>query len=387
MSDPASVYNLNCRIYASITPMAPVRVALIGLGAVSRDIHLPTLAAHPRATLIAAADPVASGRAYAASVVPSLSLYQHAEAMLSAERPDLVVVATPPHTHGELCLLALHHGAHVLCEKPFVGSLAEADDVITAARIGQRQVAVNHQYRYLPFYRKPARRLRAGAFGRLYYMQAQQHIFVTPDQEVGWRGELRHRVLFEFGMHVLDLLNYFFESDPIAVSARMPRVLPRDQTDALVVLRLDYPGERVASVVLNRVSRAAPRYLDLWLECERASIRTAFGGVAEVRLSWSSERRRPTFRLSLARGGEAWAEAGGRTWRLARAGREARPAATAAHLTALLDAVAAGVEPPVSARYARGLLQTVLAAYESAERDGELIRLPELAEGRVATFN
>lgn len=355
--------------------MSLARVGLVGLGAVAREIHLPALAGHPRARLVAAADPATGALEGAARATPSARLYRDAEAMLAAERPDVAIVATPPHTHRDLCLLALHYGAHILCEKPFVAALAEADDVIAAADAARRQVAVNHQYRYLPFYREPARRLRAGELGRLYFVHAEQRLFLPPEREFGWRGELRRRVLFEFGMHVLDLLAWFFGDDPLAVSARMPRVLAGDPTDVLVVLRLDYPDDRVATVVLNRASHAATRYLDLRLECERASIDAAFGGVAEARVGWSRERRRPTFRLSLARGGEAWAEAGGRARRLARAAREARPAATAAHLDALLTAAATGVEPPVSARYARRLLRTVLAAYESAERDGELVRL------------
>lgn len=355
--------------------MAAARVVLIGLGAVAREIHLPALAKHPRARLVAAADPAPAGRAHAARVAPSARLYADAEAMLLAERPDVAIVATPPDTHRDLSLLALRHGAHVLCEKPFVPDLAAADAVIAAAAAAGRRVAVNHQYRYLPFYAEPARRLRAGAFGRPYLAGVQQRLFVTPEQESGWRGELRRRVLFEFGMHVLDLLAFFFGGQPLAVSARTPRVLGADPTDVLVVLRLDYPGERVATVVLNRVSRAPTRYLDLRLECERASVRTSFGGCAEFLLGWSPRRRRPTARLSLARGGEAWGEADERTWCIARSVREGRPAATADLLTAFLGAIAEGREPAVSAGYARRLLQTVLAAYESAERGGELTRL------------
>ncbi|MBA2446827.1 MAG: Gfo/Idh/MocA family oxidoreductase, partial [Chloroflexi bacterium] len=299
--------------------MAAARVGLIGLGAAAREIHLPALARHPRATLVAAADPAPEGRAHAARVAGSARLYQDAEAMLMAERPDVAIVATPPHTHRDLCLLALRYGAHILCEKPLVDSLAEADEVIAAAETAGRLVAVNHQYRYLPFFREPARRLRAGAFGRLYYAQAQQQMLLTPAQEAGWRGELHRRVLFDFGIHVLDLLSLYFESDPLAVSARTPRVLTGARSDVLVVLRVDYPEERVATVVLNRVSHAPTCYLDLRLECERASIHTTLGGGAEACLGWSRERQRPTFRLSLFRGGEAWAEAGGRARRLARA--------------------------------------------------------------------
>lgn len=355
--------------------MSRTRVALIGLGAVARDIHLPALANHPAATLIAAADPSSASRERAARQIGRTRIYADPDSMLRKERPDLVIVATPPHLHRDHCLLALHCGAHVLSEKPFMESLEEADEVIAAATAVGRVVAVNHEYRFLPFYSQPASQLQAGVFGRPYYAHAQQRMLVTREQEQGWRGELDRRVLFEFGGHVVDLLTFLFESDPIAVSARMPQIVSGDPTDALVVLRLDYPQDRVATVVLNRASRGAPRYLDLRLECERASLLMSFGGVAEFRLGWSRERRRPTVRVSLARGGEAWAEADGKCWRVARAPREARPYATARLLSSMIEAIETDSEPVVSARYARGLLRVILAAYESARREGELIRL------------
>jgi predicted dehydrogenase len=352
-------------------------VALIGLGAVSRDIHLPALANHPAANLVAAADPDRSRHAHAARVAPGARLYASADALFVSERPELVIIAAPPQAHRDLCLLALRSGAHVLCEKPFVESLDQADEVMAAAQAAGRHVAVNHQYRYLSIYSETSRRLRRGDFGRLYLMQAQQRMFVTSEQEPGWRGELRRRVLFEFGMHVLDLLSCFFESQPVSVSALMPRVLKGDMTDVLVLMQLVYPQDRVASVTLNRASRGSRRYLDLRLECETAALDISFGGVAESRLGWSSERRRPTFRLSVARGGEAWMESDGRCVRVVRAAQEERPAATAAHITAVLDAVAAGEEPPVSAAYARSLLRTVLAAYASAEQGGALMPIAD----------
>src|SRR3954454_6834198 len=46
---------------------------------------------------------------------------------------DAVTIATPPHTHGELTLEAVHARKHVLCEKPFARDAAEARMLLTAA--------------------------------------------------------------------------------------------------------------------------------------------------------------------------------------------------------------------------------------------------------------
>ena len=47
---------------------------------------------------------------------------------------NVVAVATPPDTHGDICLQAIHAGKHVLCEKPFARDSAQAKAMLDAAR-------------------------------------------------------------------------------------------------------------------------------------------------------------------------------------------------------------------------------------------------------------
>lgn len=48
---------------------------------------------------------------------------------------DIVYIGTPHSYHKEQCLAAIAAGKHVLCEKPFTINAAEAEEVITAARV------------------------------------------------------------------------------------------------------------------------------------------------------------------------------------------------------------------------------------------------------------
>ncbi len=79
---------------------------------------------------------------------------------------DAVVVATPDHAHAEPVRAALEAGKHVLCEKPFTTSLAEADALLALSRTAgvTLQVAFNH--RWLPSYYHGFRAIRDGAIGR-----------------------------------------------------------------------------------------------------------------------------------------------------------------------------------------------------------------------------
>ena len=350
-----------------------VRVAVIGLGAAARGIVLPALASLSGVQLVGGADPDARAVDLARRRWRLPLVDGDPARLLARSRPEVVAIAAPPATHRELALLALNCGCHVFCEKPFVGDLAEADEVIAAADRTGRRVAVNNQYRQMAIYR--AAREAAVAAGGPFFASVTQSLYLPPGDEPGWRGQLRERVLFEFGTHPLDLLSYYFDAYPESVAARTPRVPRGGEADALTVLRLDFPGERVATLTLNRVSRAAPRYLDLHLDCPEAALDVSLGGAVGLELAWSRARRRPTLRVSLHRGGEARLSAGGHTRVLAREWRPPFAPATARHFAAFIAAIDRGAEPPGSACHARELLRIVAAAYASARAGGELVRL------------
>ena len=112
----------------------PVRAAVVGTGAIVTGSHLPALRAHAdRVRLVAAVD-VDEGRlaAFRAEAGGPCAGYRDTARMLAAERPDLVLIGTPPSLHPEQACAALEAGAWVLCEKPLCLSLAEYDEIAAA---------------------------------------------------------------------------------------------------------------------------------------------------------------------------------------------------------------------------------------------------------------
>ena len=355
---------------------AVARVALIGLGGAADRVLLPALRQLSAARVVAGSDPNPAARDRARRHWRMPRVYEHPEQMLREEAPDIAVVATPPLLHRDSCLLALAYGSHVFCEKPFMPSVEAADEVIGAAERAGRVVAVNNQYSHMPIYRALRRELDSGRPGRLYRIGVWQHMYLLPRDEGGWKAALApRRVLYEFGTHALDLVCYFFRAYPAAVTARSLLARPDVDADVCIVMRLDFPDGRAADVVINRVSHAPKKYIEMRLDCERASLRASLGGVAAVELGWNSFRGRPRFRFSVATGGEARWESGGGSRPLARQSRAAFFDAAAANFEQFLAAVRAGTEPAVSARHAREVLRAVFAGYESADRGGELVRL------------
>lgn len=350
------------------------RIAIIGLGGVAERIHVPACRAVPRIELAAACEPSAETRRHIGEKFGIRAVYPDAASLLEKEKPDAVIIGTPPDSHHELCLLALSHGAHVFCEKPFMRTVEEADEVIAAARDKNLLVAVNNQYRYMPIYRRTHERLERGDFGRLYFVQCWQQMFHPPAVEkAAWRASLKQSTLYEFGTHALDLICHFFGALPEALTAQIPKALPAYSSDVLVLMTLRFPDDRVATLALNRVSHAPERYLEMRLDCERASLRLSLGGVARASLEWSKRLGRPAARVSFVKGGEAREESGGRSVVYVKEKTPAFMSATALHLDRFVSQIESGARDYSAVLQAREILRLALAGYEAAA-SGETIR-------------
>ncbi|MBL8270174.1 Gfo/Idh/MocA family protein [Steroidobacter sp.] len=106
---------------------APLRLALVGIGKIARDQHLPALARGDGVELVAAVNrdgPVTQLATF--PDIPSL--------LASGIRVDAVSLCTPPAGRHELASTALEAGLHVMLEKPPAASVAEVDDLAQRAR-------------------------------------------------------------------------------------------------------------------------------------------------------------------------------------------------------------------------------------------------------------
>ncbi len=102
--------------------MTPVRLALVGLGKIARDQHLPAIAADKRFVLAA----VVSRSSGVDGVAHFANL---AELLASDVTVDAIALCTPPQPRHALAHQALAAGKHVMLEKPPGATLSEVEDL------------------------------------------------------------------------------------------------------------------------------------------------------------------------------------------------------------------------------------------------------------------
>ncbi|MBR7181284.1 MAG: Gfo/Idh/MocA family oxidoreductase [Clostridia bacterium] len=100
------------------------RIALIGLGRIS-EYYTAGIAASPRFQLCAVCDLLPE--AASADIYGGYPFYCDYRELIAAEKPDWILISTPPKTHFEIASYALSQGVSVLTEKPATRTLAELD--------------------------------------------------------------------------------------------------------------------------------------------------------------------------------------------------------------------------------------------------------------------
>ncbi|MDP9437384.1 MAG: Gfo/Idh/MocA family oxidoreductase [Actinomycetota bacterium] len=131
------------------------------------------------------------------------------------ERDDvgLVDVVTPGNTHREIVLAALEAGKHVICEKPLANTLAEAGEMLAAARDAGTINTVCFNYRRAPAVQLAKKLIDEGRFGTIRHWRATylQDFIMDPGFPLIWRlkKELAGSgALGDIGAHIVDLAQF-----------------------------------------------------------------------------------------------------------------------------------------------------------------------------------
>jgi len=113
-------------------------------------------------------------------------------------------------------MTGLKHGCHVLTEKPMASSLAEARELVAAAKAAGRIHAVVQNRRYIDGVRRIREMIENGVLGELTALHAD---FFIGAHFGGFREQMRDVLLLDMAIHTLDAARFMAGADPVAVYA------------------------------------------------------------------------------------------------------------------------------------------------------------------------
>ena len=196
-----------------------VGYGIIGSGTMGRE-HIANLALIPEARVVALADPYPDSLARAGALVggPVATCDDHRELLARAD-VDVVVIATPNHTHAAVLADAFATGKHILCEKPLCTTIEDARAVAAAAERHPGLVWVAMEYRYMPPVARLIEEVRNGAVGRLRMLAIREHRFPFLVKVGDWNRFARNTggTLVENCCHFFDLMRLITADRPVRV--------------------------------------------------------------------------------------------------------------------------------------------------------------------------
>ena len=254
--------------------ITPRRGAVLGLGGVARQSHLPGFfqgeGVSDRLRIVATVDDRAPGL----EGIPHFSDRRR----LADLDLDFIDICTPTASHVDLTLWGLESGYDVLCEKPVALTGAEVARIRAAAG-GRRVVMPCHQYRYNPAWMQLREWLDAGAIGdwhlaefQVYRLAADGGLGQSSEPWRGRRTEARGGILLDHGTHLIYLL---------LDVAGLPRTV---QSWGGQLRHLQYDVEDTAQVLLEFDGRLATIFLT-WA-ADRRETRIRFTG-SDGSIEWT----------------------------------------------------------------------------------------------------
>jgi scyllo-inositol 2-dehydrogenase (NADP+) len=341
-----------------------IGVGLIGYGLAGAAFHAPLLQAEPRLRLHAV---VTSRAEQVRRDLPGVRVVAAAAELLEDPAVELVVVAAPNAVHHQLAAAALQAGRHVVVDKPFTLTTAEADELIGLAAAADRRLSVFQNRRWDGDFLTVRRCLEAGLVGNLSSFVSRYDRF-RPTPKGGWKEEAvpGSGVLYDLGPHLIDQALQLFGL-PETVAADLAVQRPGVEAVDWVHLLLGYGRLRVVLHAGMEVRDPGPRFelhgdrgsfvkwgLDLQEEALRAGRRPGDPG-------WGSD---PPDRYGTLTTDLAGLEGRGRLASV--------PGAYQTFYAGMADAVAGDGPVPVAAEEARDAIMVIEHALASA-REGRVV--------------
>lgn len=247
---------------ADIPAKPRLRAGMIGggEGAYFASYHRAAMRLCNRFDLVAgvfSSSPAKSQEAGRALGIDDERIYPSAQAMADAERGrrdaiDVVVVVTPNHLHFEACLAFLAAGIPVVCDKPLVNRLDEADELRELVRRQPTFFGVTYTYLGYPMVREARSRIRAGELGEIRFVQAEYLLeWLCRGAEglsdsLAWRGDPAKAgpssVIGDVGTHALSLMEFVTGQRCLRVNANLSTKVTGWPMDDHCVAQLAFDG-------------------------------------------------------------------------------------------------------------------------------------------------
>lgn len=181
---------------------SPLRVALVGYGFAGKTFHAPLIRAVPALSLAVV---VSGDAAKVHADLPEVKVVGELATALADPALDVVVIASPNHTHAPLARQALEAGKHVVVDKPFALDLHEARELAELAQRVGRQLSVFQNRRWDSDFLGVQQAIAEGRLGDVVHFESHIDRY-RPQVRARWREQpgAGSGLWYDLGPHLVD---------------------------------------------------------------------------------------------------------------------------------------------------------------------------------------
>lgn len=145
-----------------------MKILLVGAGGyATRYVRSLLASTDPDVQWVGVVDPYIEASAAKDEIYEAnIPVYNDMEDFYKENTADLVLIATPPFLHGKQSLVAVSHGANVLCEKPICPTIEEAEEMLSWEKQYGKFIAIGYQWSYAEELQALKKDILSGVLGR-----------------------------------------------------------------------------------------------------------------------------------------------------------------------------------------------------------------------------
>jgi len=337
-------------------------MGIVGCGWVARNFHIPNYMKNPKSEIAALCDSNESVLKEIKDKFGVKHTFTDYQELLDSNIVDAISVCTPTRQHYEVVAYAIKCGLHILCEKPLVATMEEADRIVESVGRSGKKFMVGFNYRFLPNHRKAREYLRSGKIGKPIFIRGEllaagPYRSETPKDSIKSETEKRIGAFFDLGAHMADLFIWMV-GQPEKVNAFFSTyregVTVDDCSTVLIRFESGVLGAMITSWVNHPdyIAMADSRVVEI--VGDKGKIESDFFGPSLYLYSKNSlsSKLRGKIRVTPVKFNP-------------NIPNEALNWSYQQEIESFLDSIIKDKEPPVTAKQAREVLKLVLAAYKA----------------------
>jgi predicted dehydrogenase len=229
--------------------MTVLRIAILGAARIAKAALIDPAQGNEHVEIVAiGASSLERAREFAVlHAIPYAGTYAD---VIGRDDVDMVYIALPPSAHTLWTLKALAGGKHVFLEKPATTTLAEAQEIVTAAHASGKRLIEGFHYRWHPMFMRAVEIVRSGVLGDLQTGTAEFSAPIPRNEiEFRWRAELGGGALADLGCYPVHWLRHLAGEEPAVTTAS--QVLEPDGIDRRSEAHFSFPCGLQADLITD----------------------------------------------------------------------------------------------------------------------------------------